>query len=265
MQVISIEGNPISCLPYAAPDGMRRLQRYELPLMRAEVAALPDGVDALICTADLQGREAPGGRLLGELLADHLVLLAKKGILPAPEQMGALLCGDLYARTDLDRRGGNGDVRSVWRTFARHFRWVAGVAGNHDHFGASPKDFERFCGEAGIYYLDGHCVDIEGLRVAGIGGIVGNPRRPFRRAGGEFVRLLHELLARRPDILLLHEGPSGNEAATSKGNAEVRGVLERGMPLACVFGHGHWQAPLDLLANGSCLLNVDARVVILRC
>lgn len=264
MMVIEIEQRPFHSVPYTAPDGMPRLQRHELPLIRAEVDALPEGVEVLVCTADLQGREAPGGRLLGELLIDHLILLAEKGILPPPKRMGVLLCGDLYARTDLDRRGGNGDVRPVWRAFARHFRWVAGVAGNHDHFGASPKDLESFCQEVGIHYLDGHCVDIDGLRVAGIGGIMGNPRRPFRRAGTEFLNLLQGLLEHHPDILLLHEGPSGNHAATSRGNAEVRGTLEKSRPLLCVFGHGHWQAPLDILASGSCLLNVDARVVVLQ-
>lgn len=41
MQVISVEDNPISYLPYAAPDGMRRLQPYELTLIQAEWTRFP--------------------------------------------------------------------------------------------------------------------------------------------------------------------------------------------------------------------------------
>ena len=222
MRILSIEEKPIHRIAYKAPDGMRRQQSYELPVLVGFLDSLPDGLDALICASDLQGREAPGGKLLGELLAEELEKLCIRNDLPPASRSGILLCGDLYARTELDRRGGSGDVRSVWYAFRERFKWVAGVAGNHDHFGDSPKDLARLGQEPGIHFLDGRCAEIDGLRIAGISGIIGNPRRPFRRDSTEFMRVLYELLKQRPDVLLLHEGPIDAAKTASKGNSEER-------------------------------------------
>ena len=264
MRLLSLSHSPLSRLPYVAPDGSRALTHHHLEILHGEVDALPATLDAVFCTSDLQGRIAPNGVLLGEALAAHLVELSATGVLPAPERMGAILCGDLLARPGLERRGGNGDVRPVWKAFARAFHWVAGVAGNHDHFGASPRDLERFSREPGIHFLDGQCVEIDTLRIGGVSGIVGNARRPFRRDAQNHACLVKELLEKRPDMLVLHEGPPEQNDATGKGNLTVREALESGPPTFCCFGHKHWNPPFENLPNRTTLLNVDARVVVLR-
>ena len=96
--------------------------------------------------------------------------------------MGLLLCGDLYVRPALDARGGLGDVRPVWRAFARHFRWVAGVPGNHDAFG-TPSERTAFAnlpgtlqehlgwlGEAGFSTVEVYWKQMDLALMSGING-----------------------------------------------------------------------------------------------
>ncbi len=94
-----------------------------LPIHTAVADGLPYDLDAIIATADLQGREtfqqANGQplRLLGEVLPDVLV----SEILPSiglhdPQRIAVLLAGDFYTVPALDRRGGSGDVTVFgWR------------------------------------------------------------------------------------------------------------------------------------------------------
>ncbi|MEZ6040302.1 MAG: hypothetical protein R3C20_07335 [Planctomycetaceae bacterium] len=75
--------------------------------------------------------------------------------------MGVILAGDFYTVPNLDKRGGSGDVTSVWQAFARQFKWVVGVAGNHDIFGNSEAPAQRI--SANSHYLDGQRVMLSGL------------------------------------------------------------------------------------------------------
>jgi|SRR3989339_1645547 len=68
--------------------------------------SLPDGLDALVCASDLQRREALGGKPLGDILAEELEMLCVCDLLLPASRTGVLLCGDLYARIELDRLGG---------------------------------------------------------------------------------------------------------------------------------------------------------------
>jgi hypothetical protein len=137
--VLSIEAEPFDALPAWNAAGHGEIEEIRVPILRGTVDSLPDGLDALVAAADLQALEPPSGstppRLLGEALAERLLGLADRGDLPAPERTAILLAGDLSTVPDLARRGGSGDVRSVWRAIAESFRWVAGVLGNHDEIG----------------------------------------------------------------------------------------------------------------------------------
>ena len=177
----------------------------------------------------------------------------------APGQVGVLLAGDFYTVPGLDKRGGTGDVRSVWQAFADAFDWVAGVAGNHDLFGetATRPNFAH-----PTYFLDGDCVEVAGLSVAGLSGIPGNPRRPWRRPEDDFIELVEELAFQAPDILIVHEGPEAPESGC-RGSGRMRQTIEQFEPMLVVRGHSHWRRPLAELSNAAQVLNVDARVVIL--
>ena len=160
--------------------------------------------------------------------------------------------------------GGSGDIRIVWTALASRCRWVTGVAGNHDIFGEAPSvpDFEAFRKAPGVHFLDGQAVVLDGLKIAGLSGVIGNPRRPFRRTEATYQEALGVLLNSRPDILVLHEGPDVPDSDL-KGNTVIRQAIAARATTLVVCGHAHWDPFTVDLTNGSQVLNADARVFLL--
>lgn len=268
MKIIRFHSEPIATFLFLnAGRGPGQFYEDRLPIHHAQVDRLPEGISAIVVTADLQGRErfqdGIGGpiRLLGEVVPQRLVeeVFALLN-LDDSRQVGVLLAGDFYTVPALDRRGGTGDVTSVWRAFSDSFAWVAGVAGNHDLFGVAQETRLRCHSE--MHYLDGETVDVGGLRIGGIGGIIGNPGRPHRRDEDDYLRTLELVLEHQLDVLLMHEGPDGIEPG-QRGNSMIRAVLEKQLPLMAIRGHAHWPDPFAQFPGGLQVLNVDARVVIL--
>lgn len=266
MRVVEIEAEPLHVLEYAdaAPGG--GTQRRELAIVRGRAEGLPPQLDALLVTSDLQGRArlpSAGGamHLLGEALAEELAALAELELAPPTAFTGVLLAGDLYSAPGADRMGATGDVRAVWRAFAARFRWVAGVAGNHDLFGGAQEQ-ARFVREHGVHLLDGAAATLDDLRVAGVGGVCGTNGKPNRRPPAEFVAAVRRALAVRPHVLVLHEGPDGGRPEL-RGNPEVREAVAQ-RPVLVVCGHVHWDSPLVDLPGGGQALNVDARALLLE-
>jgi Icc-related predicted phosphoesterase len=261
MRVLEHFPEPVSVLDYLNAGPGARTEVRGLPITRARVAGLPTALDAVIFTADLQGRELvpgkgsrgyEGPRLVGEVVAAHVAQLGEAGLLPPAERTGVILAGDLWAEPGSDTRGGLGDVAAVWRAFARYFRWVVGVLGNHDRIAGGPG--------AGCHLLDGKVVSLDGLRIGGVGGIVGNPNKPNRRGPEEFTRLMSRALMQSPDVMVLHCGPDTDDGL--RGDPHVREALEAYAPPLAVFGHCHWNGPLATLETGTQLCNVDGRLVV---
>lgn len=241
----------------AAPGGRGRTDAVQLPIVRALLAApLADELDAVIVCSDLQGvvPGSAGAGLLGAELAAVLEGLAYDGALPPPPRTGVILAGDLYAVPTADKRGGHGDVSDVWAAFADRFAWVAGVAGNHDDVS----------GVAGIgdtvHLLDGEVVELDGLRIGGVGGIIGESRKPGRRPAADQLGAIGRVIDGGVDVLVLHEGPHGGER--QPGSAAIRDAIEAGAVGLTICGHAHWHAALAEHARGQ-ILNVDARAVVL--
>jgi Icc-related predicted phosphoesterase len=170
-----------------------------------------------------------------------------------PGRLGILLAGDFYANEGADKLGSSGEVREVWRAFAK-CRWTAGVLGNHDRL-KEPVE--------GTTLLDGHVVELDGLRIAGIGGIVGKAGRLLRRDLKSYLETLDQVLSREPHILVLHESPAG-DSPEFRGNPHIGELLGRSAPTLVVCGHCRWPSPLKELTNGTQILNVDSRLCILR-
>ena len=216
-----------------------------LPIVRAHVAPFGEDLDAIVACSDLQGMTR--GALLGVHVAEVVAELVN------PARTGVILAGDLYSVPAANKRGGFGPVAHVWEEFAARFAWVAGVAGNHD-------DVTGIAGRAGMYLLDGDTVELDGLRIGGVGGIIGNKRKPGRRSEDEQVALVERVLDHGVDILVMHEGPCGDDA--QPGNALMRELVQAaGVPLA-ICGHSHWREPLSVHDHGQ-VLNVDTRVVVM--
>ncbi len=268
MKIIEFQTSAIAEFPFLnAGRGPGQFYEDRIPVHRARVDRLPDGVAAIVATADLQGRErfqeSVGGslRLLGEVLPQRLVseVLPSLGI-RGSQQVGVFLAGDFYTVPALDQRGGTGDVTSVWQAFAESFTWGAGVAGNHDTFGDPPQRRPRL--PSWMHYLDGDSVNVAGLRVAGLGGIIGRANRINRRSEEDYLATLKRLIEARPDVLLMHDGPDGSQTA-QRGLPRIRELLiESGMGLV-IRGHAHWDQPFAEFPSGLQVLNVDGRVVVL--
>ena len=274
LRIISISPRPLLEVPFLnAGRGPGNFYEDSLPVYEARVSQLPAGIDAIVITSDLQGRERfevrtsrdEPPRLLGEVLPQRLAteILPALGFPPAAST-GVLLAGDFYTVPNLDRRGGSGDVTAVWQAFADTFQWVAGVAGNHDTFGESLEPSPAWqSARRHVHYVHGRCACPHGLSIGGVSGIIGNTRRPHRHTEDGYLNLLQSVLAQHPDVLLLHDGPSA-PARGFRGSPAVRDLIELSPRPLVVRGHAHWPEPLIEIGSGIQVLNVDARVVLLR-
>jgi hypothetical protein len=262
MRISGIEAAPFHVLSYSlSPSGSS--VRSELPFLRASVDGLPDSLDAIIATADLQGvADAGAGATtveLGEALSVAIQRLQNDGRLPPRDRTAAILAGDLHARA------GEDDVVPVWRAIGHVCRWVAGVAGNHDRLGPIASEAMAQGAMRGLnaHFLDGSAVVVDDIWIGGLGGIVSTADGPWLRAEGDYNAALSSLAAKRCDLLVLHDGP--NVAGTDlPGWPSIRRVLESAPPLLVVRGHDHWPDALATLANGTQVLNVEGRVVVLK-
>ena len=269
MRIQSITQELVAEIPFLnAGRGPGRYYVDWLPVHEAIVDRLPDGMSAIVVTADLQGREqftkSSNGppRLLGEVLPAQLTSEILPKLELPPGETGVFLGGDFYTVPALDKRGGSGDVSEVWRAFADEFDWVVGVAGNHDTFGAD-RDADPKFGDHKIHYLDNQRATVNGLKIAGFGGVIGNPRRMRRRSEYDYCRAIEHLLDARTDVLVMHDGPDA-PLHGFVGSTLVRETIEILQPRLVIRGHAHWDQPFVELEGGVQVLNVDARVVILR-
>lgn len=264
MKITNLSDETILTIPYLTAGGgqIKNPVQTDLPVYKGTVDYLPEGVEALVLASDLQGRIMINDEaiLMGEIIPELLHNFIKKSY---PDlnlnKVGVLLCGDLYAI--LEQRGGLGDVRAVWQEFNWFFAWVAGVAGNHDSFGTA-QDFEEFKQEHNIYYLQNNISKIAGLRIGGMSGVIGKKRKPNRIPEKDYIQQLKQLIEKAPDLILLHQGP--NTAWNPyKGHYQIRKTLEENTSSLVCFGHEQWSDLLSTLENGTQLLNLEGRVVIL--
>lgn len=268
MRILDFQSEPLFTLPYLnVGRGTKIRQEASLPLHHARVDRLPSGISAIVVTSDLQGRALLADQsqtvppLLGEVVPSWLIgeVLPSLGV-EDPKTVAALLAGDFYTVPLLDKRGGTGDVMAVWQAFRERFAWIAGVAGNHDLFGLSGRTHPP--AHEASHFLDGEIVNLGGLRIAGLGGIIGKPTRPQRREQEHYLQTLKHLLQQSPDVLLMHEGPDGS-ASHQPGQAKIRDLLESQPPSLVIRGHKHWDEPVAHFPSGLQVLNVEARIVIL--
>jgi 3',5'-cyclic-AMP phosphodiesterase len=258
LQVVAIDDEQIREVHYLNATSRGSTDVERLPVVRGTLAApLPGELDALIVCSDLQGIvPGPGGRseLLGVQVAAVLEELAVDAVIPPAARTGVILAGDLYSVAAANKRGGYGDVANVWGAFAERFPWVAGVAGNHDDVSGVAKLGAR------VHLLDGEVAELDGLRIGGVGGIIGNPRKPGRRSEADQLRAIDRAIGLDLDILVLHEGPHGGDK--QPGNHAIRAAIEAGAVGLTICGHDHWRVPLAGHPGGQ-ILNVDARVLVL--
>ncbi len=194
MKILKLDEKPFHRMRFLNAAKGGGVESQTLPFLRGVVDQLPDTIDALLLTSDLQGvvKFGDATRLLGEDVASIYSDLADREQLPPPDRTGVLLAGDLYAAPQGDKRGASGDVRSVWQAFAQSFQWVVGVEGNHDRFGT---ELERsaLMKHPNIHLLNHDTVQFDTDRIGGVSGIMGDPKKPGRRDEAEFLSSLQRV------------------------------------------------------------------------
>lgn len=266
LRIIDLERDPIHQLRFSNASKRGGVESQLLPILAGRASGLPPEVDGLVLTSDLQGvvpSYARGGQnvLLGVELVEVLLALSDERLIPEPSGLGVVLAGDLFSAPGGDVRGATGDVRAVWEAFAASFRWVAGVAGNHDQFG-SDKEQRRLASREGVELLDGRVARLDELPVGGVGYIMGHPAKVGRRSEQDFMAALSLTLEQAPSLLVLHQGPDG-VGRRQRGSELVRELLELAPPDLVVCGHVHWDDPLAELTHEAQVVNVDGRVIVL--
>lgn len=259
MKIIKIDQQAFYSIRYINAGKRGGIVKEILPFFKAYSPTLPDELDAILITSDLQGVVTHGTayQLLGVAVAQAYRELAQQGHIPSPKRTGVILAGDLYAATDGAQRGASGDVTSVWQAFAS-FAWVAGVQGNHDRF----VDLDWFASEPNIHLLDHDVMSLSGYQIAGVGGVIGDEQVAGYRGEADFFAALSLVLEQKPEILILHQGAQGHDQ--QRGHPEIRQqILAARQPLT-ICGHVHWEQPLAQLADDVQVLNVDRRVVVLQ-
>ena len=253
MNVLDVETKAFHEVNYRTSGRNGHIRTVTLPFHRVYVDKLPGDCTSLCAMADLQGREvSTSNRLVGEYVAEELSVLVERGHLPAIDLI--LLTGDFFDYPDLKKLGGTGDVTSVYIKFSELFDSVVGVYGNHD-------EIEESMLPENCTVLDIQSLDISGVRVGGVSGIVGNPKRHMRKQQGEFVKAVEKVLKQKIDLLIAHQGPSGEEEE-ERGDFLLRESLATGGETLYIFGHCHWKTFHRTLGQNH-LLNVDNRVLVI--
>jgi len=257
IEITEIEEAAVADLRYLNASRRGGTEVCHLAIQRARVRGLPDALDAIVATSDLQGivpdprtREST---LLGVAVAELIEELAFDGVLPPAQRTGVIMAGDMFSVPEANQRGGHGSVATVWEAFAGPFAWVAGVAGNHDDVSDVRRD-ER------VVVLDTEDVTLDGLRIGGVGLIAGNPAKTGRRGEDDQLERIELVVSAGLDMLLLHEGPRGDDG--QPGHPLIRSLVERYRVPLTICGHVHWAEPVAHHTRGQ-ILNVDTRVVVL--
>jgi 3',5'-cyclic-AMP phosphodiesterase len=269
MHILNINEKPLFEIPaVTVAAGGKGVEETAIPILSGCVEQLPDELDALLLTADLQAydsldKPAFARRLLGFLVAEEMAAMAECQLIPNAQRIGVILAGDFYAVPALNKRGGQGNVEQIWRDFAQHFRWVVGVAGNHDHFNGQCQFGNVFRHQSNIYPLDGEVVNLDDLTIAGISGILGKPEKPWRHSLKQWKTMSQKVLAKVPNLLVLHEGPDIPDSRLV-GQSQIRQTLHQvKTQLLVICGHAHWKEPLASFSDNIQVVNVDSRVLLL--
>lgn len=269
MRIELDEIEPIEILPYLEITGKTNnngqpiVKEVNLPIFLGKIIDIETNLDALIVVSDLQGMVQQGEdcKLLGETLPEFLKLLIEVELSEINlDNIGILICGDLY--TNLNKRGSSGDVKVVWNKFNAIFKWVAGVAGNHDSFGEH-YELQEFKKQKGIYLLHKEIISLDNIRIGGISGIIGNPEKPNRVEQTDYLSSLKQIIKKQPDFVLLHETPDYKELKLI-GNSLIRETIENSLESKIFCGHCNWNKSLNQYKNGTQVLNCDSKAIILK-
>ena len=253
MKITKIDNNPFHSMPYRS-SGRNEIRYNRLPFYFAYTNSLPKGVNSIVVTSDLQGRDIKDSdKLLGESFIDEITILEELNIIPQSPII--LSCGDLYDRPELNKLGATGDVTPVLNRFSSHFSNVIAVHGNHDIINKNELHSE-------VIVLDGNVVNKLGIRVSGVCGITGKPKKNQRKTKEDFLNTLKKACNHNSDIIMLHQSPKGT-LSDQIGNEETADLLSKMGSSLIVSGHCYWENSLTTIGKNQ-VLNTDSKVYVIR-
>ncbi|MDP4198244.1 MAG: hypothetical protein Q8922_04995 [Bacteroidota bacterium] len=260
MRIEQFNPEPICLIPYRKLDNDNVVRDHEYPVFECRASGLPEGIEAIVCTSDLQGvHSSPASKqniLSGVHVASSLRQYFELHEYANPQKTLAVLAGDFYTELNLGGRGGFGYADEVWQAFASAFGHVVGVAGNHDDFRLTLRD-----GYPNLHLLHDEDRRSCGLKIDGIGGIIGHSTKlPMRHSEAAFTAMFHRQFGAQLDILVMHDNPERFDPFFS-GLSQL--AVGTSSPPVIIFGHRKLREPLRELENGVQLLSVNERVVIL--
>ena len=276
---LEINTSPVKKYPFLVPVKDSRLSLEAIDIFSGYIEfSKPVSIEAIVLAADLQGIvliEKPSGDLITEVFpsiqAEEVVEMEKADlidvipvgvVLPdflqpvlkemgiSPERVLVLLGGDLYGTY---KRGGSGDVFDVWQAFEKGFGRVIGVLGNHDFLPPSSS----------FSVLDGNVVSYGGITIGGVSGVIGNPKKPNRKAEEDYHSFLTGVMKKGVDILIIHESPEIAKFSLP-GRSEIALWLKESSTETLVCsGHIPWETVVcDLPPHR--VINAEQRVIILQ-
>ncbi len=257
MKIIEIKNEPIYSIYYENLSYSGKIEFKELIFYDAIVDNLPESIDAIVCTSDLQGiirnNDNTNEVLLGIHIVNEIALLLEVYGIARVKNTGIILAGDFFVKKGLSGRGGLGFVDEIWYAFSDKFMWVAGVAGNHDNFRDSfPKNKNN------IFFFENSIENIFGISIGGISGIIANStKRKYRYSEDYFRFNIEKILNSSVDILLLHQNIDYRKLMeTSK--------IEYSNNKIIIFGHKQMEPFFKFDKNNIQIINTHEKVVIIR-
>jgi 3',5'-cyclic-AMP phosphodiesterase len=101
------------------------------------------------------------------------------------------------------------------------------------------------------------------LTFCGLSGIIGKVGKPFRKDKEEHLKKLIELILRKPDFLLLPEGPN-NLKPDMIGIDDIRQVIKQARNTIIFCRHKHLEQSIIEKPNGVQIINLDCKCLILE-
>ena len=253
MKITHVDKSPFHVLPYKS-SGRKKTQDRTLPFYFAEAEGLPEDIDVIVATSDLQGRESDSSknRLLGYAVIEEIEKLQQALIIPDINML--VLAGDLFDSPMLDKLGATGNVTELLNAFTDAFGVVIAAHGNHDIVSKTHLDKR-------LNVFDGNVSVIGGIRVGGVCGVIGKETKNQRQSPDAFARKLAGVIKLGCRLIVLHQTPWGGESKLGdKPSAEY--LKHNGMGLV-VAGHCHWGNDFLVDIGNNQVLNVDSKVVVI--
>lgn len=152
----------------------------------------------------------------------------------------------VQASVDADLVIGAGDFCNMRRDLPAAMRMLAGISVPFVTVPGNAESYEELTAAAadGTHVLHGHGVELDGLRIFGLGYAV--PETPFGSWSCDLSEEQAETMLEpcaAADILIVHSPPKGiadmTSQAISVGSVAIRAAIERIQPKLVVCGHIH--------------------------